>query len=148
MGLFVGIASDHAGVELKEKVKEFLKELKIDFQDFGTKDANPCDYPDYAVKVSNAVVKKHVDFGILICSSGLGTSIAANKIKGIRAALCFNDHTALLSRNHNNANVLCLGAEYISDELNEIVHVFLNDGFDGGRHQRRLDKVTGLESQV
>jgi ribose 5-phosphate isomerase B len=86
--------------------------------------------------------------GILICGTGIGMSIAANKIKGIRAALCRDYLSAQRARNHNNANVLCLGAEYISDELNEIVHVFLNDGFEGGRHQRRLDKVTDLESQV
>lgn len=144
----IAIGCDHRGLTLKKMVIHLVQNDGHECNDCGCFTLDSVDYPDIAYEVTKLVMDGICECGILICGTGIGMSIAANKIKGIRAALCRDCLSAQRARNHNNANVLCLGAEYISDELNEIIRVFLNDGFEGGRHQRRLDKVTGLESQV
>jgi ribose 5-phosphate isomerase B len=141
----IAIGSDHAGYELKESVKEFLKSKRIDVIDVGTHSTERVDYPDYAKLVCEKVRGKEVDFGILICGTGLGMSIAANKFKGIRAALCLFPDMARLAREHNNANVLVLAGRLMGKELaNWTVEVFLNAEFQGGRHQRRIEKLEEL----
>ncbi len=144
----IAIGCDHRGLALKKMVIHLIQRSGHEYNDCGCFTPYSVDYPDIAYKVTKLVVDGICERGILICGTGIGMSIAANKMRGIRAALCRDYLSARRARNHNNANVLCLGAEFISDELNEIIRVFLNDGFEGGRHQRRLDKVTGLESQV
>lgn len=138
------IASDHAGYDLKSKIVDFIKEKKINIIDLGTHCAsNSVDYPDYANKLSDKIVKNSPDLGILICGSGVGISIAANRHKNIRAALCFNEKMAELSRAHNDANVLCLGARIINDnEVLKIVETFLNGEFESGRHALRVQKIS------
>lgn len=136
----IAIGSDHAGYELKEFLKEKLE--GIEFIDVGTKSEESCDYPDYAHPVAEKVENKSVDFGILICGSGNGISMAANKHKGIRAALSWKKEIAELARRHNNANIVSLPARYISkEEALEIVKTFLKTPFEGGRHQRRVEKI-------
>lgn len=136
----IAIGSDHAGYELKEYLKENIE--GIEFVDLGTKSEESCDYPDYAHPVAEKVETKSVEFGILICGSGNGISMAANKHKGIRAALCWNKEIAELARQHNDANIVSLPARYVSkEEALEIVKKFLNTPFEGGRHQRRVDKI-------
>jgi ribose 5-phosphate isomerase B len=134
------IASDHAGVELKQAVINYLKSLKHEVVNLGTDSADSVDYPDYANKL--ALELKQDDLGVLICGSGVGVSIAANRHKHIRAALCATTKTAELSRQHNNANVLCLGAR-VTDEKTalEIVQKFFTTSFEGGRHQKRVEKL-------
>jgi ribose 5-phosphate isomerase B len=142
----VAIASDHAGFELKEKIKKFLKELNHEYEDFGTHSNESVDYPDYALKVAESVAKKEFERGILICGSGIGMSIAANKIPGIRAALCHSVEMAKLSREHNDANVLTLGARIIDEATaKEIVKVWLSTEFLGNRHLRRINKIKEIE---
>ena len=143
------IGSDHAGFRLKEIVKNFLKTRNIEVEDFGTYTEESVDYPDYAFKVGEAVARKDFDFGILICGSGIGMSIAANKVKGVRAALCNDLYTANVSREHNNANILCMGGRVIGEEVaKEIVSVWLNAKFEGGRHERRVNKITDYENST
>jgi ribose 5-phosphate isomerase B len=144
----VVIGADHAGYLLKESIKTTLNSKGITFTDIGTFKEESVDYPEFAYKVGNAIFKEEADMGILICGTGIGMSISANKIKGIRAALVHNKETAELSRLHNNANVLCLGSRMteIDDALN-FVEVWLNTSFEGGRHEKRLsliNKLTGL----
>jgi ribose 5-phosphate isomerase B len=143
----IAIGSDHAGYELKEKIKEFLTKEKYEFEDFGTSSKDSVDYPDFAKRVSEAVLGGS-DFGILICGSGLGMSMAANKFPGIRAAFCMNPELAKAGREHNNANVLTLGARFIDEDLAEkIVKAFLETKFtDEERHARRVKKIGELES--
>ncbi|MBT1248251.1 MULTISPECIES: ribose 5-phosphate isomerase B [unclassified Thermosipho (in: thermotogales)] len=142
----IAIGSDHAGFELKEKIKDFLKEKDIEVIDVGTNSTQSVDYPDFAKEVGKCVVKKEADFGILICGTGIGMSIAANKIKGIRAALCTIPEMGKLARQHNNANILVLPGRLIGFELASwIVDAFLNSDFEGGRHERRLNKISHLE---
>ncbi len=136
----IAIGSDHAGYELKEFLKEKLE--GIEFFDVGTKSEESCDYPDYAHPVAEKVEKKEVDFGILICGSGNGISMAANKHKGIRAALSWKKEIAELARQHNDANIVSLPARYVSkEEALEIVKAFITTSFEGGRHQRRVEKI-------
>ncbi len=145
----IAIGSDHAGFRLKEIVKNFLKTRNIEVEDFGTYTEESVDYPDYAFKVGEAVARKDFDFGILICGSGIGMSIAANKVKGVRAALCNDLYTAHVSREHNNANILCIGGRVIGEEVaKEIVLVWLNAKFEGGRHERRINKITDYENET
>ena len=145
----IAIGSDHAGFRLKEIVKNFLKTKNIEVEDFGTHTEESVDYPDYAFKVGEAVARKDFDFGILICGSGIGMSIAANKVKGIRAALCNDLYSAHVSREHNNANILCMGGRVIGEEVaKEIVSVWLNAKFEGGRHERRVNKITDYENSA
>ncbi len=141
----IAIASDHAGFRLKELLKKHFGEHQ--FTDAGTHNEDSCDYPDYAEKAGKLVASGEADAGIVICGTGIGISIAANKVKGVRAALCFNEFMAEMSRRHNNANVLALGARVIGDDLAvRIAEVWLKTGFDGGRHERRVEKIIKIES--
>lgn len=138
----IAIGSDHAGVEAKQMLVDFLKNDGYEVNDFGPYTTESVDYPDYAKKVAKAVQSNEADCGILLCGSGIGVSITANKFRGIRAPLCHQALEAKLSRQHNNANVLCLGARILGPEvIKECVTVFLNTEFEGGRHQRRIDKI-------
>lgn len=144
----IAIGADHAGYLLKEKVKKFLKKKDITFTDFGTFTEESVDYPEYAYKVGNSLNNSEADMGILVCGSGIGMCITANKIKGIRAALPYNKETAELSRLHNNSNVLCLGGRTLSnDQVEGILETWLFTSFEGGRHEQRINlinKLTGL----
>jgi ribose 5-phosphate isomerase B len=138
----IAIGADHAGFELKEKVREWLTRSGFEHKDFGTYVAESADYPDFAHPVASAVENKEFDLGILICGSGNGVCITANKHQGIRAALCWTEDLASLARQHNDANVLCLPARYISSDLAmKITDKFLNSSFEGGRHERRVKKI-------
>jgi ribose 5-phosphate isomerase B len=144
----IAIASDHAGFELKEKLKKFLESLNYQYKDFGTNNNESVDYPDYALKVAESVSKKEFDRGILICGSGIGMSMVANKIPGIRAALCYNTETAKMSREHNDANVLTIGARMTDGKIaKDIVRVWLKTEFLGERHSRRVKKIEEIEKK-
>ena len=136
------IGSDHGGFKLKEELKKYFDEKGIEYEDKGTFSEESVDYPDIAKAVAKDVSDKKADIGILICRSGIGMSIAANKIRGIRAALCGDTYSARVSRAHNNANVLCLGERVIGEHLAlDIVDVWLKAGFEAGRHKRRVDMI-------
>ena len=136
------IASDHAGYILKEKIKDFLIKKDVPIIDLGPFSADSVDYPDYAKKVSKRLILKKSDIGILVCGSGTGMAITANKHKGIRAAQCYNKSSTILSRQHNNANVICLGARMVrNNEALKYISYFLNTKFEGGRHQKRINKI-------
>ena len=143
----VAIGTDHRGVELKKTVVDLLKARGHDYQDFGSYNTESVDFPDFAVKVAEGVGGGEFERGILICDTGIGMCIAANKVKGVRAALCYTAFNARRARQHNNANILCLGAgeEQLQDPVSEILDAFLNTDFEGGRHQRRLDKIKAME---
>lgn len=145
--LRIAIGSDHAGFELKEEIAKFLREEKLEFHDFGTFSLESVDYPDIAAEVAQAINSGKFDLGILVCGTGVGMCIAANKFKGIRAAHCSDEYTARLSREHNNANVLALGGRTIGIELaKSIVKAWLNASFDdNSRHSKRVDKIKLLE---
>ena len=136
------LASDHAGYKLKEEIKNFLMKKKIKVLDLGTYDKNSVDYPDYAHRLSNRIHKTKKNFGILLCGSGIGMSITANRYKNVRAALCHNVKSAKLSRKHNNANVLTIGARLTKKKMAlKCVNAFINTNFTGGRHLRRINKI-------
>lgn len=139
----IALGADHGGYELKEKIKQYLSIRKgIELIDFGTNSIESVDYPKYGHLVAKSIVEKKVDFGILVCGTGIGISIAANKIKGIRAANCTNTTMARLARQHNDANILALGARIVGDVLAlDIVDEFLVSSFEGGRHQRRVEEI-------
>lgn len=140
--LRVAVGADHGGFGLKEKIVEYLKSNNIEYKDFGTYSAESCDYPEFAQKVAIEVSKGNFNRGILVCGSGIGMSIAANKIKGISAALCWNMATAESARTHNNSNILCLGERQIDDNLAlDMVDLWLKTEFEGGRHQKRVDMI-------
>ena len=142
----IAIASDHGGLEYKNKIKKHLVTKGYDIIDEGTNSNESCDYPDYAKKVGSLVVSGQVERGILVCGTGIGMSIAANKIKGIRAALCSDTFSAHATREHNDSNILCLGQRVIGESLAlDIVDTWLNAEFQGGRHQNRIDKICELE---
>jgi ribose 5-phosphate isomerase B len=142
----LAIGSDHGGFLLKEKIIEFLETEGIDFRDFGTYDAQSVDYPDFALQVAQAVASGECDRGILCCGTGIGVSITANKVPGIRAALCGDTFSARASREHNDANILALGERVIGPGLAvDIVKVWLESEFSGGRHDRRLKKIAAIE---
>lgn len=144
----IGIGNDHAGTVLKLVIAEHLKAKGMEVIDFGVGLDEKADYPDQAVLVSKAVLESKVDKGILICGTGIGISIAANKIRGIRAALCSESYSARMAVEHNNANILALGARVIGEELaKNIVDTFFSAEFEGGRHQNRLDIISGLENK-
>lgn len=144
----VAIASDHAGFEGKEAIKRMLEVMGIDYEDFGTYSDESVDYPDYAAKVARAVVRGSAERGILVCGSGIGMQIAANKVTGARAALAWSEETARLARLHNDANIVAVGARTTEPEkVDQIIRTFLSTEFEGGRHQLRLDKITGLEHE-
>ncbi|MDD5613504.1 MAG: ribose 5-phosphate isomerase B [Candidatus Omnitrophica bacterium] len=142
----VALGSDHRGFKIKEEVKEFLKSRKIDFLDQGTFSQESCDYPDFGKKAVQIVVDGNADFAILICGSGIGMSVVANKFKGIRGALCINSKMAALAREHNNANVLIIAANFTTqDELKDILESWFTSKFQGGRHGQRIAKIAELE---
>lgn len=142
----IAIGNDHAAVELKAAVCCWLAENGYEYTDFGCGEGEKCDYPDKAAEVGRAVAAGEYDRGILICGTGIGISISANKIKGIRAACCSDYFSAKYTRLHNDANILCFGARVIgAGAACELVDVFLNTEFEGGRHQRRVDLISELE---
>jgi len=142
----IAIGSDHAGFELKEKVKSILMKLGEGVVDFGTDGKDSVDYPDYGLRVANAVADGEADRGIAICWTGNGMTIAANKVKGIRATLCLNREMAYYARLHNNSNVLTMSQKYTDpDEVEEILKMWLETEFEGGRHERRLNKIKEAE---
>jgi ribose 5-phosphate isomerase B len=144
----IAIASDHAGYPEKEQLKPLLDELGIQYEDLGTVSTDSVDYPDYARKVGDEVASGHVDQGLLVCGSGTGMAIAANKVPGVRAAVAWNEEIARLAREHNDANVLSLGARVTPyDELVKIVRAWFGANFDGGRHERRVEKIREIEKE-
>ncbi|HBE72981.1 MAG TPA: ribose 5-phosphate isomerase B [candidate division Zixibacteria bacterium] len=143
----VAIGSDHRGFLLKEQIKSAFTPQNIEFTDFGAKSRESCDYPDFAFPVAEAVAQGRAEKGILICGSGNGMLIAANKVKGVRAAAALSPEMARLSRLHNDANVLAIPADYVEPQLvSKIVKVWLETPFEGGRHLRRLEKISEYES--
>ncbi len=145
----INVASDHAGVYFKSRVLQYLAEKKINAVDLGTNADASVDYPDYGMKVAKLVSEGKVEQGILVCGTGVGMSIVANKFSGVRAALCHNKETAEASRRHNDANILVLGSRVLDVELGlTIVETWLATPFEGGRHQRRLDKITEIEKTL
>lgn len=144
--MHIAVGCDHRGLNLKRLVISIITEKGHTYQDFGSYDAASVDYPDIAQKVAESVAGGQFVFGILVCSSGIGMCIAANKVRGIRAATCNDTFSARRARQHNNANVLCLGEDIVGPGLaTEIVQIFLDTDFEGGRHSRRLEKVRALE---
>jgi len=142
----IAIGADHAGFALKELLREELAGLHDEVTDFGTDSEESCDYPDIAIPLAGAVAAGHHDVGVLICSNGVGPSIAANKIAGVRAALCHDVFSARRARQHADANVLCMGAWAVGRGLaSEVLRAFREATFEGGRHQRRVDKIIALE---
>lgn len=144
----IAIGSDHAGLALKETLKIYLESQMIPFEDFGTYTSESCDYPRTAELVSKAILSGQFDRGILICGTGIGMSITANKFPGIRAAACSEPYSAILAKRHNNANVLCMGARVVAGGLATLItEAWLNASFEGERHQRRLDIITRIEQR-
>ncbi len=142
----ISIGCDHGGYDLKESIKVDLLEKGVEVKDFGCYSKESVDYPEVATAVTNSYNAKECDFGILICSTGIGISIAANKANGIRAALCGDVYSAEMTRRHNNANVLCLGAQVVSDFMaKKITDIFLNTEFEGDRHERRVNLIHDIE---
>lgn len=143
----IAIASDHRGFDMKSQLVQTAVSLGHEVQDFGPESSESVDYPDYAGRVSSAVAAGDVDRGVLICGTGIGMCIAANKFAGVRAANCNDTVTAEASRMHNNANVVCLSADQLSDQLaSQILHIWLETDFEAGRHARRLQKITDIEN--
>ena len=144
----IAIGSDHRGFAVKQKLIELLKQLGQEVDDVGTNSAESCDYPDIASVVGGKVSRREVDRGILICGTGIGMSIAANKFPGVRAAPCHDDLSAEMSRRHNDLNVLCLSADMLGEKLiDRMVEIWLATEFEGGRHARRVEKIQQLEAQ-
>lgn len=138
----IAIGADHAGFEYKEEVKKLLEDKGLRVEDKGTYNCDSVDYPDFAHPVANDVTDGKAAFGILICGSGNGVCMSANKHAGIRAALCWNEELAALARQHNNANILCLPARFVSvQDARAMVEIFMNTSFEGGRHERRVEKI-------
>ncbi len=143
----IAVAADHGAYELKEAIKKHLEEKGIEYKDYGCFSKESVDYPKYAYIAASAVAEEEYDFGIICCTTGLGVSMAANKVKGIRAAVCTNEMLAEMTRRHNNANVICMGQNVVSQELAfRMIDIFLSTEFEGGRHQRRIDLLTDIEN--
>jgi len=143
------IGSDHGGLELKSAVSQRLESRGLEVVDFGTGSGDSVDYPDFAVKVAREVSRGEADCGVLVCGTGIGMSIAANKYPGVRAALVTDEYMAQMAKEHNNANILVMGGRVMSDEVaRRLVQVWLDTEYDGGRHQRRLDKIARIEEDV
>ena len=143
----IAIGCDHGGFALKEAVKKHLEEKGIAVNDFGCYSTESVDYAVHAAKVAHCVADGEAEYGILVCSTGIGISMAANKVKGIRAALCCDTHAAEMTRRHNNANILCMGGLVISEQTGlDIADTFLSVEFEGGRHQRRVDQIAAIEN--
>ena len=144
----IALGSDHGGFNLKCDIKRFLLSIGIEFVDFGTDSEEACDYPDFGFAAAKAVSNAEADFGVVICKSGIGISIVANKVRKVRAALCFSKEDAETARKHNHANVLALSANKITPEkAAEIIEVFINTAPEPGRHKRRVQKITEMESE-
>jgi ribose 5-phosphate isomerase B len=140
------VGSDHRGFEIKQIVRDIIKQSGHECIDVGTNDNNPVDYPDIAYEAATAVSQKKADRALLVCATGLGMSIAANKVKGIRAALCHDELCARISRDHNDANVLCIAGDQIGEVMiRKMVETWLDTEFSGGRHKRRVRKITAIE---
>lgn len=146
--MIISIGCDHGGYPVKDNIVKLLTNYGCKVLDFGTDSADSVDYPDFAVKVCESIVSKKAERGILICGTGIGMSIAANKFKGIRAAVVFDEFTAKACREHNNANVLCLGAR-VTDigKMSKLVKIWLETDFEGDRHIKRLNKITEIENR-
>src|SRR6188474_2059143 len=144
----IALGADHAGFEEKEKIKATLDELGVEYVDMGTNSADSVDYPDYAKKVAEAVSKGEFEQGLLVCGSGTGMAIAANKVKGVRAAVAWSPDIARLARQHNNANILSLPARFMSeDDAAGVVKAWFEADFEGGRHEKRVEKITEIEEE-
>ena len=144
----IGIGNDHSALEMKAEIIDFLRERGCEVVDYGTNSTESCDYPVYGEKVARAVAAGEVDQGILICGTGLGISLAANKVKGIRAAVCSEPYTAMMARLHNDCNILAFGARVIGPEMAKmIVRTWLDTEFEGGRHQTRVGLITNVEEE-
>ncbi|MBQ3259090.1 MAG: ribose 5-phosphate isomerase B [Clostridia bacterium] len=142
----IALACDHSALEMKKEIKSLLDEMGETYRDFGTDTAESCDYPVFGARAAKAVASGECEKGIVICGTGIGISLAANKVKGIRCALCSEPYSAELTRRHNDANMLALGARVIGPELAKmIVKTFLSTPFEGGRHQRRIDLIHAIE---
>lgn len=144
----IAIGCDHGGYKLKEEIVAHLKANNVDFKDFGVYEEKSVDYPDIASVVCESILNGESESGILVCGTGIGISIAANKHKGIRAAVCSDEFSAKFTRLHNDANVLCLGGRVVGPGLAcELVDIFLNTGFEGGRHAQRIQKISDIENK-
>ena len=144
----IAIGNDHAAVEMKQEVVTYLRELGHEVMNMGTDTTESCNYPEYGEKVARAVAGKDADCGVLICGTGVGISIAANKVKGIRAAVCSEPTTARLVKEHNNANIIAFGARIIGMETAKaILDAYLNAEFEGGRHQKRIELIHAIEEK-
>ena len=141
----IAVANDHGGMELKKALLKYLNEKGYEVKDFGTYTSDSCDYPDFALPAAEAVASGECERGILICSTGIGISIVANKVPGVRCAHCHDTYSAKYTRLHNDANMLAFGQKIIGEGL--MLETFLNTGFEGGRHQRRIDKITAIEEK-
>ena len=144
----IGIGNDHAALEMKNQVMEYLEEKGYEVINYGTNTPESCNYPEFGEKVGRAVVSGEVDCGILICGTGVGISLAANKVKGVRAVVCSEPYSAKLSKQHNNTNILAFGARVVGIELAKmIIDEWLSAEFEGGRHQTRVDMITEIENK-
>lgn len=144
----IAIGSDHGGYDLKEQVKTWLQEMGHEVEDFGCHSKESCDYPDFGAAAARAVASGQCEKGVVICTTGIGISMTANKVKGIRCALCADPWSAEMTRRHNDANMLAMGAGVVGPQLaRQILEAFLTHNFEGGRHQRRVDKLMALENQ-
>ena len=144
----IAIGSDHGGYDLKEQVKTWLQEMGHEVEDFGCHSKESCDYPDFGAAAARAVASGQCEKGVVICTTGIGISMTANKVKGIRCALCADPWSAEMTRRHNDANMLAMGAGVVGPQLaRQILEAFLTHDFEGGRHQRRVDKLMALENQ-
>ena len=142
----IAIACDHSALEMKKEIEGLLESMGLEYRDFGTDSTASCDYPVFGARAARAVASGECERGIVICGTGIGISLAANKVKGIRCALCSEPYSAKLTRLHNDANMLALGARVVGPELAKmIVETFLTTEFEGGRHQRRVDLITAIE---
>ncbi len=145
----IAIGCDHGGFNLKEAIKKYLDEKKVPYKDFGTADCNSVDYPYYAYRVANEISNGNCTKGVLCCGTGIGIAIAANKIKGIRAAVCDDEFTTEMARKHNDANILCLGGRVIDEKKAVLLmDIFLNTSFDGGRHNKRIEQISQIENGI
>ena len=144
----IAVAADHGGLNLKNRIKEYLLKKGFQISDFGTDSTDSCDYPDFALSAAEAVASGECDRGIIVCTTGIGVSIVANKVPGIRCALCHDALGAEMTRRHNDANILALGAVAVeAEDALQIVDIFLSTGFEGGRHKLRVDKITEIEKK-
>ena len=144
----IALGADHGGFVLKNDIEDFLADHGYETIDYGTNSTQSCDYPIFAYKVAKAVSNNLADAGILICKSGNGMAMVANKLPGVRAAICFDTNVAVLSRQHNNANILVLGSEHLLDDPEQIVKSWLGAGFEGGRHERRVKQISAIEGKM